>query len=83
MVKNKVRVQCLIFDNKHFYSKSMIKEWIGKNGFVIDKRLMKPILKHDDTFRVRQRNPDVFNKKTFKCESLGKGVKGVYGCLKK
>ena len=83
MVRNKLRIQSLIFDKKYFHSKNMIKEWISKNGFTIDKRLMKPILKCDSTFRVRQRNPDVFNKKTFKCESLGKGVKGVYGNLKR
>ena len=82
MAKNNNKIQSLIFEQKHFYNKSLIKDWIGKNGFKIDTRLKKPILKCNDTFRVRQRNPDVFNKQTFKCESLGKGVKGVYGVLK-
>jgi len=82
MGKNKIKLQALIFDKKSFGSKGSVKSWIGKNGFVIDNRLRKPIMGFDKSFRVRQRNPDWFNKKTFKLESLGKGVKGVYGNIK-
>jgi len=77
------KIQCLIFQQKYFYNKGLIKDWVSKNGFKVDTRLKRPILKCDDTFRVRQKNPDWFIKKTFKCESLGKGVKAVYGVLKK
>lgn len=82
MGKNKKKLQCLVFDKKYF-TKSRIKLWINMNGFVIDKRLRKPIMSFDNAFRVRQRNPDWFNKKTFITESLGKGVKGVYGLIKR
>ena len=66
-----------------FSSKPSIRNWISKNGFIVDNRLRRPIIKSGNTFRVRQKNPDFFNKKTFKVESLGKGVKGVYGMLKR
>ena len=82
MGKNKKKVQCLIFDKNHF-DRSKIKSWIGMNDFIIDKRLRCPIMAFKTTFRVRQRNPCWFSKKTFKIESLGKGVKGVYGLIKK
>lgn len=82
MGKNKKKLQCLIFDRNQF-TKSKIRVWVDSNGFVIDKRLRKPIMACDGSFRVRQRNPDWFRKKTFKVESLGKGVKGVYGLIKR
>ena len=82
MVKTKKKLQSIIFDKKFFPSKHLVKSWINRNGYKIDKRLKIPVLKHDNTFRVRQRNPDWFNKKTFKVENLSKGVKGVFGKLK-
>ena len=78
----KIKLQSLIFDKNFYPTKNSIKSWIHKNDLKIDNRLKIPILKHNNTFRVRQRNPDWFNKKTFKVESLGKGIKGVYGFLK-
>ncbi len=82
MSKNKRKLQCLIFDKNHF-TKSKIRGWVDMNNFIVDKRLRKPIMASNKCFRVRQRNPDWFHKKTFKAESLGKGVKGVYGLIKK
>lgn len=78
---NKTRIQALIFDKKHYPSRHLVKGWISKNNYIIDQRLKHPIMKSGNTFRVRQRNPDWF-RKPFKVESLGKGVKGVYGVLK-
>ena len=80
-----MKLQALIFDKKFFGDRRKVKGWIGINGFSIDNRLKNPIMKSENStfFRVRQRNPDWFNKKTFKVESLGKGVKGVYGFMKR
>lgn len=82
MTKNKEKLQTLIFDKKYF-NKSMIRNWIKSNDFIIDKRLRKPIMDYGNFFRVRQRNPDWFDKKTFTKKGLGLGVKGVYGVIKK
>lgn len=81
--KYKVKVQSLVFSKKVFPNKRSVRDWVEMNGFVIDTRLKKPILNDGVTFRVRQKNPDWFNKKTFKLQSLGRGVKGVYGMLKR
>lgn len=83
MNNKKEKLQTLIFDNGKYHNKRMIKSWIMKNNYAIDNRLKTPIMKFDKTFRVRQRNPDWFNKKTFKVRNLGKGISGVFGVLKK
>jgi hypothetical protein len=85
--KNKKRLQSLVFDKNIFEDKWSVRSWVKSHGYVIDKRLKRPIVNfrcgERVEFRVRQKNPDRFNKKTFKCKSLGKGVKGVFGILKK
>lgn len=84
MGKNKEKIYLLIFSKKYF-GKAKIKNWIVKNDFIIDNRFKNPIVKCEkgNHFRVRQRNPDWFNKKTFISKSLGNGVKGIYGSLKR
>lgn len=81
MGKKKYKLQALIFEKKHF-DRYKVRVYVKVNNFVIDKRLRKPIMSFDKSFKVRQRNPGWFNKKTFKIEILGKGIKGVYGLIK-
>lgn len=82
MGKKKIKLQALLFSKKGF-NRSKIKSWISMNGFIIDKRLRRPIMIFNNNFKVRQRNPDWFIKKTFRTKSLGKGIKGIYGLIKK
>ena len=64
MGNKKIKLQAIIFD-KDKYTKARIRIWISMNGFIIDSRLRQPIMRFDKSYRVRQRNPNWFNKKTF------------------
>lgn len=81
--KDRVRIQSLVFSKRFFPNRFSVRKWIEHNDFIIDKRLIKPILNNGGEYRVRQKNPDWFYKKTFKPRSLGKGVKGIYGKLRR
>lgn len=78
----KKKLQALIFDCKYFKTKRCVKDYVFRNDYKIDKRLKYPVMRFGNSFKVRQRNPDWFNKKTFIVENIGKGVKGVYGVMK-
>ena len=82
-MRNKLKLQTLIFDNKFYTNKRKVKDWVLRNDFKLDKRKKDPVDKFANTYRVRQRNPDWFQKKTFRTKQLSKGIKGVYGYLKK
>lgn len=83
MSKRKLKIQTLIFDVNFFPNRRKVKSWVLNKGYTIDKRKKVPILRCDKTFRCRQRNCDWFNKKTFKQRKLDKGVKGIFGYMKK
>lgn len=84
MVKNKKRIQCLIFKKKCFPTRRCVKKWVCENGYKVDNRLKQPIFDtRDGYYRVIQRKCDYFSKSSLEEEKLGNGVKGVFGNLKK
>lgn len=89
--KNSMVVQTIIFDGR-LYNKRAIKNWIkNKEDYKLNKRKKNPI----DTFRkvdkfgkykeyrVQQKYPSKFNKKSFKSYKIKKGVRCIKGKLKK
>ena len=74
-------IQSLIFSKKGFKTKFKVRKWIMKNKFkFLNKR--DGIEETNNTFRVRQRQPSRFNKKTFRTITLDKNIKAVIGKLK-
>lgn len=71
------KIQTLIF-NKDNFTKKQAKDWAKKHderyGFVDEK---------ENTYRIRQREPETFVEDSFRTITLTKGVKGVIGCPKK
>ena len=82
MKKKKLKIQSLIFNKKYFRTKSEVKSWLNRNGYKVLKYKSKPITKYKNTFRVRQRYPSKFNKRSFRTVNIKKGVKAVKGYLK-
>lgn len=81
--RKKPKIQTLIFDRKYFKRKNDVKSWVRSNGFKILRYKKHPIAKYKNTFRVRQREPYRFDKKTFRTRVLKRrGVKAVFGFLK-
>lgn len=80
--KKKDKLQKLVFCKKVFGSKSKVRDYINSHGYKLDKRLKRDVENEGFIWSVRQRNCNYFNKATFKCKKLCKGVKGVYGLIK-
>lgn len=76
--RKKLQVQTLIFDKEVFKKKKQVRNWIKKEGF----NILKSIDEKKNTFRVRQREPYKFIKKTFRTFKIGDGVKATGGKLK-
>jgi len=75
------KIQSIIFNREYYPNKKVVKMWIDKNGFLLMKNKKEPIQKFDNTYRVRQRNPNQFNK--FKTVMLKKNkIKVIYGLKK-
>jgi len=69
-------VQSLIF-SKDFFNKSSAKNWAKEHGYKYDY-----IDEKENTYRIRQKNPNKFNKDIFRTISFGKGIKSVIACPK-
>jgi hypothetical protein len=70
-------VQSLIF-SKDFFNKSSAKNWAKEHGYKYEY-----IDEKENTYRIRQKNPNYFLKNIFRTISLKKGVKAVIACPKK
>ena len=74
-------IQSLIFSKDRFKTKFQVKKWIEEHNFkFLNKR--DGIEENTYNFRVRQRQPSRFNKKTFRTITLNKNIKAVIGKLK-
>ena len=70
-------IQSLIFD-KDYFTKSQAKRWAAQNEFVstgVDTK--------ENTYRLRQYDPSVFARGTFRTIKLSQGVQAVIGMPKK
>lgn len=70
-------VQTLIFDRAKFKSSESAVKWAKTHRFSADK-----VDETDSSFRLRQRDPDDFQKGSFRTISLTDGVQAVVGRLK-
>ena len=76
MNKKNWELQSIVF-NREYYTKKTAKNWIIKNNYILMKN-KNPIKKYDNTWRVRQKNPNTFKK--FKCIVIKKNkINAVYG----
>ncbi len=75
-------LQTLILSKKEFPKKKDAETWIKKNNFKVSY-MGKPVDEKENTFRFRQMAPSKFNEETYRTKTLKKGVKAVFGRLKK
>lgn len=76
MNKKNWEIQSIVF-NREYYTKKTAKSWILKNNYILMKN-KNPIKKYDNTWRVRQKNPNTFKK--FKRIVIKKNkINAVYG----
>ena len=80
--KKERKIQTLIFDNELYCTKRKIRHFIKCNNYKILKYKRDPIRRYKKEFRVRQREPCKFNKKTFRNIKIKKGVTAITGYLK-
>lgn len=79
-MKGNWQIQSVIFNRDFYPNKISVKNWILMHGFILQKK-KEPIKKYDNTYRVRQRNPNKFKK--FKVIYFKKGkIKAIYGLKK-
>ena len=76
------KFQTLIFNKPYYNSKRKIRTFINNNGFKILKYKRDPIRKYEKQYRVRQREPWRFNKKSLRTIKLTKKITAVVGKLK-
>jgi hypothetical protein len=74
--KVSTQVQSLIFSKDNFSEKSA-RNWAKEHGYKYDY-----IDEKENTYRIRQKNPNKFNKDIFRTISFGKGIKSVIACPK-
>ena len=70
-------VQTLIFDKETFETAADAKKWAKDHDFRSDK-----VDETENSWRLRQRNPNDFKEDSFRTISMGKGIKAVVGKLK-
>jgi len=80
-MKQDWQIQSIIFNREYYPNKKIVKMWIDKHNFILMKNKKEPIQKYENTYRVRQKNPNLF--KRFKTIILKKGkIKAIYGFKK-
>lgn len=70
-------VQTLIFSKERFKSGAEARQWASRNGKKSDK-----VDETEDSFRLRQMEPDLFVEGSFRTIALSSGIKAVVGKLK-
>lgn len=82
MAQKKYTLQKLEFDKKFFSTKKSVRNYILSKGYVLNKKLKEDVKRYVGKFEVQQKSKWFFRKDYIE-RSLGKGVKGVYGVLRK
>ena len=84
--KKTTKIQTLIFDRDidRYSTKKKVKKWVESHDFKLQKNKKDPIKKYKkpNTYRVRQRSPSRFIKKSFRTIKITNGIKAVIGFLK-
>jgi len=81
----KSKIQTIIFQKRYYPTKLSVRNWLKRNPeYKLLKYKRDPIDKFEDTYRVRQKEPWYFDKKTFRTIKLNKSgtIKAVIGKLK-